>query len=89
MLSIFSYNCKSQTPCTPPAAPVVISPVNYCQNSTAIQLTATGSNLIWGNGTQGSVGGTSTLTNITWVDASYNNKKQTSQPLLPMLLLIQ
>ena len=28
-------------------APVVTSPVNYCQNSTAVQLTATGSNLLW------------------------------------------
>ena len=33
--------------CTPPAAPTVTSPVNYCQNSTASPLTATGSNLLW------------------------------------------
>jgi len=33
--------------CTPPAAPTVTSPVNYCLNSTASQLTATGSNLLW------------------------------------------
>ncbi len=30
-----------------PAAPGVTSPVNYCQNSTAVALTATGSNLLW------------------------------------------
>ena|GEM_PF-33339 len=30
-----------------PAAPTVTSPVNYCQNSTAAPLTATGSNLLW------------------------------------------
>lgn len=36
-------------PCTP-AAPTVTSPVTYCQNSTAIPLTATGTNLLWGRG---------------------------------------
>ena len=30
-----------------PAAPGVTTPVNYCQNSTAAALTATGSNLLW------------------------------------------
>ena len=35
--------------CTPPA-PTVISPLTYCQNTTAIPLTATGLNLVWGNG---------------------------------------
>lgn len=35
--------------CTPPA-PVVTSPVTYCQNTTAVPLTATGSDLVWGNG---------------------------------------
>jgi len=33
--------------CTPPAAPTVTSPVSYCIGSTASQLTATGSNLLW------------------------------------------
>ena len=33
--------------CTPPAAPTVTSPINYCQNIAASQLTATGSNLLW------------------------------------------
>ncbi|HMI02270.1 MAG TPA: ice-binding family protein [Pedobacter sp.] len=35
--------------CTP-AAPVVSSPIIYCQNSTATALTATGTNLVWGSG---------------------------------------
>ena len=30
-----------------PAAPGVTTPVTYCQNATAVQLTATGSNLLW------------------------------------------
>ena len=30
-----------------PAAPVVASPVSYCQGSAAMQLTATGTNLLW------------------------------------------
>ena len=30
-----------------PAAPSVTSPIIYCQNSTAVALTATGSNLLW------------------------------------------
>lgn len=30
-----------------PSAPVVSTPVNYCQNQTATALTATGSNLLW------------------------------------------
>jgi len=32
---------------TAPAAPTVISPVNYCQGAAAIALTATGTNLLW------------------------------------------
>lgn len=39
-----------------PAAPVVSSPVNYCQNATAIQLTATGNNLLWYNIAAGGTG---------------------------------
>jgi hypothetical protein len=35
--------------CTP-IAPTVTSPVTYCQNATAAQLTATGTNLLWGTG---------------------------------------
>ena len=36
-------------PCTPPA-PVVTSPLTYCQNSTAVPLTAIGTNLLWDRG---------------------------------------
>lgn len=56
-----------------PAPPTVISPVNYCQNATAVQLTATGTNLVWGSGgtVTGSVGGTSTLTTTTFVDGRW------------------
>ncbi|MBB6501084.1 ice-binding family protein [Pedobacter cryoconitis] len=35
--------------CTP-LAPIVTSPLTYCQNATAAQLTATGTNLLWGTG---------------------------------------
>ena len=35
------------TVCTPPSAPAVATPVNYCKNTTAFALTATGSNLLW------------------------------------------
>ncbi|HMK02839.1 MAG TPA: LamG-like jellyroll fold domain-containing protein, partial [Ferruginibacter sp.] len=55
-----------------PAAPTVTSPVNYCQNATAVQLTATGTNLFWGTGyTSGSVGGTAILTNVTFIDGQF------------------
>jgi gliding motility-associated-like protein len=39
-----------------PAAPTVSSPVTYCQNDTAIPLTATGSNLLWYTVASGGVG---------------------------------
>ena len=45
--------------CTPPVAPTVSSPVNYCLNTTSIPLTATGSNLLWYSGP---TGGTSSST---------------------------
>ena len=57
-----------------PAAPTVTATVNYCQNAIASQLTATGSNLLWG-GVVSSVGGSSALVTGTYIDASYNNKK--------------
>lgn len=59
-------------------APTVISPVNYCLNTTATALTATGSNLLWGTiAAYGSVGGTATLNANTFVDNpnAGNNKK--------------
>ena len=42
-----------------PAAPVVSSPITYCQNSVAVPLTATGSNLLW---YAAATGGTGTAT---------------------------
>ncbi len=63
------------TPCVAPAAPAVVSPVNYCLNATATALSATGTNLLWGGGS-GSVGGTANLATTTYVDYTiYNNKK--------------
>jgi Fungalysin metallopeptidase (M36)/PA domain/Ig-like domain CHU_C associated/Secretion system C-terminal sorting domain/Fungalysin/Thermolysin Propeptide Motif len=44
---------------TTPAAPTVITPINYCQNATATALTATGVNLKWYTV---STGGTSSAT---------------------------
>ncbi|MGN6645756.1 MAG: Ig-like domain-containing protein, partial [Cytophaga sp.] len=46
-------NCKATSAATmvtlnaAPAAPTVVSPVSYCQNETAVQLTATGTGLKW------------------------------------------
>ena len=39
-----------------PAAPTVNSPINYCQNTTATALTATGSNLLWYTSATGGTG---------------------------------
>ena len=41
-----------------PAPPIVASPLTYCQNSTAIPLTATGTNLLWYATATGVVGST-------------------------------
>ena len=60
------------------AAPVVVSPVNYCLNATATALTATGTNLVWNSSTvSGIAGGINTLSNFTYVDAvnPANNRK--------------
>jgi hypothetical protein len=62
------------TTCSQPSPPSVTSPVNYCQNASAVQLSATGTDLAWG-GVTGTVGGTSTLTSLAYVDHTYNNKK--------------
>ena len=40
------------------AAPTAISPINYCQGSSAVALTATGSNLLWYNASTGGTGST-------------------------------
>lgn len=58
------------------SAPSVTSPVNYCINATASPLTASGSNLLWtGAETKGTVGGTSILSNVVYIDATFNNRK--------------
>ena len=60
-----------------PSPPIVTSPVIYCQNATATQLTATGTLLTWGSSggaISGAVGGTSVLSTQTYVDATWNNK---------------
>jgi glycosidase len=44
-------NVTANTP-----APTVTSPVNYCQNATASQLTATGTNLLWYTAATGGTG---------------------------------
>ncbi|MDD4990806.1 MAG: hypothetical protein PHR83_01115, partial [Paludibacter sp.] len=51
-------NSSSATLYAKLAAPIVSSPVNYCQGSTAVALTATGSNLLWYT----SVGGVGSVT---------------------------
>ena len=53
-----------------PAAPTVSSPVSYCQNATAVPLTATGSNLLWYNV---ATGGTGSATAPTPSTASIGN----------------
>ena len=53
------------TGCLPPAAPMVSSPVNYCQNTTASQLTATGAGLLWYTTPTGGVGSATAPTPLT------------------------
>jgi Ig-like domain CHU_C associated len=48
-----------------PAAPTVITPVNYCQNVAAAPLVATGTNLKWYTTSTGGVGSTTVPTPIT------------------------
>lgn len=61
--------------CTPPPAPVVTSPVNYCQGATASPLSATGTNLSWG-AASGTAGGTAALTASTvYADNGFNSRR--------------
>lgn len=58
--------------------PTVVSPVTYCQNSTAVPLTATGSNLIWGTNISGSAGGNTDLTSTAiYVASDVSNNRKT------------
>jgi hypothetical protein len=50
-------NVTASTP-----APTVTTPVNYCQNAVATQLTATGTNLLWYTGPTGGTGSTTAPT---------------------------
>jgi Fungalysin metallopeptidase (M36)/PA domain/Ig-like domain CHU_C associated len=50
-----------------PLAPAVITPVNYCQNVTAVPLSATGSNLKWYPTATGGVGSATAPTPITTI----------------------
>lgn len=63
-----------------PAAPVVTSPVVYCQNATAAALTATGNNLLWYTAATGGTGNatapipsTATVGITTWYVSQSNN----------------
>ena len=55
-----------------PAAPTVTSPVTYCQNTTAIPLTAIGTNLKWYLVATGGVGSTTAPTPVTTSIGSTN-----------------
>ena len=45
-----------------PIAPTIITPITYCQNATAIALTATGTNLLWYTSATGGTGAASAPT---------------------------
>ncbi len=53
------------TPCTPPVAPGVSTPVTYCRNAAAVPLTATGSNLLWYTVPSGGTGSSTAPTPVT------------------------
>jgi Pyruvate/2-oxoacid:ferredoxin oxidoreductase gamma subunit len=55
-----------------PAAPAVTTPVTYCQNATAVPLTATGSNLLWYTVATGGTGSSTAPTPNTTVAGSTN-----------------
>jgi len=55
-----------------PAAPSVTSPVNYCQNQTASQLTATGSSLLWYSAASGGTGNATAPTPTTTTAGTFS-----------------
>ena len=65
VLRIDNVSLSGSVVCTPPAAPAVSSPVTYCQNVTAIPLTATGSGLLWYTGPVGGTGASTAPTPLT------------------------
>ncbi|SEG12916.1 gliding motility-associated C-terminal domain-containing protein [Halpernia humi] len=76
--NILSANCQViSTPITIkingyPAAPTVSSPLNYCQNSVATSLTATGTNLLWYASATGGTGSTTAPTPNTSVTGTFS-----------------
>ncbi len=55
-----------------PAAPVVVTPISYCQGDAATALTATGTGLLWYNSPAGGTGATSLTPQTTIAgDSSY------------------
>jgi len=55
-----------------PAAPIVNTPVTYCQNAAATALSATGNNLLWYNAATGGSGSTTAPVPVTTTAGSYN-----------------
>jgi 1,4-alpha-glucan branching enzyme len=56
------YHIYVSVPACATASPTATSPVNYCQNATAIPLTATGTNLLWYTAATGGTGSTAAPT---------------------------
>ncbi len=61
-----------------PAAPVVVSPLAYCQNSIALPLTATGTNLLWYTSISGGTGTASAPIPSTVLPTTYFVSQSTS-----------
>jgi hypothetical protein len=55
-----------------PSTPLVSTPVNYCINQTSVQLSATGSNLLWYNSISGGFGSSNAPTPNTSVAGTIN-----------------
>ena len=56
------YHIYVSVPACATVAPTVITPVNYCQNATAVPLTASGTNLLWYTAATGGTGSTTAPT---------------------------
>lgn len=79
-----------------PAAPVVLTPVTYCQNSIAPALTATGTNLLWyGTNATGGTGsttaptpGTTTLGNIIYYVSQSNGSCESPRAAITVSIVV-
>ncbi|HAK80882.1 MAG TPA: hypothetical protein DCM71_29235 [Runella sp.] len=71
--SVTGSNSATFTINSIPSAPAATTPINYCQNQTAVALTATGSNLLWYTTATGGTGNTTapTPSTSTAVTTSY------------------